>query len=169
MKRMNMKEYKAKLRELIKELKMEPEDFRAIAAIIVGERKRLMEAGLRIDNEQPQVALKPSTIARKSGAHKTVRFTKKIGLYSAKAKKAESPSTPLIDTGIMMKTAPIQITKNRARIPIANARALIGKYHQDGGGRLPKRPHWGISPTAKKKIDAFIDARIRRIVRESGI
>lgn len=167
MRRMEIKQFRTKLKEVRNKLKLTREDFQFMAGIIVSDRKRLMDAGLRIDNEQAQTPLKQKTIDRKSGKHKTIRFSKKKGgLYSSRAKVSATPSTPLVDTGIMKTTAPIQLTAKSARIPIARSRKTIGAYHQSGGGHLPQRPHWGISPTAKRKIDAFLEARIKRILKE---
>ena len=155
------------------------------AEVAAMERKKGFQEGVGPDGKSwPE--LKPATIMRKTGAHKTTRARKgelvtgKVKGYGSRLSRALkkgastasiSPTSPLIDTGALM-TPTIHATTNQGRVHLATSRILpvsggksISTIHDKGSGHIPKRHHWGIYPEAEKKIRDYFALYVSRIMR----
>ena len=193
---MNISELKLKLTQLQKDMLPSAENLRNYAGIVVERRRTLMLSGMKIDETGGQTPLKQSTILRKMGAHSTKHFrsgffafvlgkrfykgkVESFGQRTASAiKKGTSqrsiaPQTPLIDTGMMMNPLPIRVSGHSAFIEIARSRGKgsaggksISEVHQKGTGRIPARPHFGIAPSAERKILTIEGNRLKRIIEK---
>lgn len=119
-------------------------------------------------NGESWAALKPETIKQKSGKHSTTRVKRKngiSGLGKADSKPSKHPTKPLIDTGNMMN-ATTHVFKGRAEVRMARSRSepisggfeSIAKIHQEGLGKNPPRPHWGIYAESRRAIDKAWEA-----------
>jgi hypothetical protein len=86
---------------------------------------------------------------------------------SKRKKGAKSPTSPLIDEGIMQaiyrdKTA----TKGNlmSRVTVAKKRNEIAEYHNEGDG-VPKREFFGIGKTVKPKMDKLVKLKLAKVIR----
>lgn len=142
------------------------------AEIAASERKAGFQRGEGPDGEKWK-ALEPETIMRKRGAHSTLRVRKgeaykgKVRSYRSRLSSAIkkgtdtgsiSPTSPLIDTGNLMNVTTTATTRE-GRVILAKSRSIpvhggksISEIHDEGGGHVPKRKHWGIYAKAKKRI-----------------
>jgi hypothetical protein len=148
-------------------------NFKEFAEIAREERFNGFQRGEGPDGEKWQ-SLEPETIMRKRGAHKTTRvrkgeaYTGKVRSYQSRLQSALkkgsdttsiSPTSPLIDTGNLMK-ATTTATSTEGRVVLAKSRSMpvhngksISEIHDEGGGHVPKRRHWAIYVKAKERIE----------------
>jgi len=142
--------------------KLKQEHFHAFASIVREERAKGFERGEGPDGEK-WTPLKPATIARKAGLHKTTRVQRNkqgiSGLGKSKtSKKSKSPSSPLIDMGVLMApTVYAGKDYGQVRLPRSRGESVwsgrsISDIHDKGAGKIPRRHHWAIYKNARTRI-----------------
>lgn len=173
-------EVAANLRKMRKALEDELVKFHLDAAIIIrDEREKAFMRGAGPNGEKWE-PLKPKTIERKKAAHKTLIYAskKKNGPQgireSQRNRKAKYPDKPLIDTMAMMKPT-VESDKTEGRVIMAKSRGerisnegSIAQIHDKGTSKIPKRPHWGIHPMAKRRIQLAYKRFLDGIVMKYG-
>lgn len=65
-------------------------------------------------------------------------------------------STPFLDTGLLLNSVFKTINGDVGEVFIGSARAEIAAILNDGQGRIPARPFWGISEIVQKQIDEIL-------------
>ena len=176
---MNIDQTKRMLEALVQRLGYSPAELLKFANIVAEERKAHFDRGEGPDGEK-WAALSPRTILAKSREHHTTRVMRRkgiSGLGKSKSRKASAtPSSPLIDTG-MLRNVTSTATNKVARIKLARGRSenvgpgySISEIHDKGLGRVPQRRHWGIPKAALERIirehEYIQNKRIKEIIEE---
>ena len=92
--------------------------------------------------------LSPKTLENKRKTH----WSKDSSGRAKKMPPSKTPEKPLLDQHIMRQAA-MGSNKNYGWLKIKwKGREDIAQYHETGGGRLPKRSHWGIYKKARERI-----------------
>jgi hypothetical protein len=172
---MTIGQFRKKIQESRSMLKADLLSFHRDAAMMARDEREKAFMGSKAPDGSKWAPLKPATIRAKKGEHSTVRVyrAKKggpSGLSSRKAKKSQYPEKPLIDTGMMMKPtvsagiASGKVTMARSRGEVVSSAGSIGKIHNEGEGKNPKREHWAIYPNAVKRIEDLWEKKLDGIV-----
>jgi phage gpG-like protein len=70
-------------------------------------------------------------------------------------------SRPLVDTGQLLRSIKDEIIdKNSAHVFVGSNRELIAKELNDGKGKMPARPFFGLSKTVLDEIDKLLGTSI---------
>jgi hypothetical protein len=151
---------------------------REAAAIIRLERAKGFDRGQSPTGEGWK-PLAHETIKRKRGEHSTQKMYRKqkggpTGLSSRRAKPSATPEKPLIDTGAL-RMPTVEADAKSGRVVMAKSRSemvssagSIGKIHNEGAGKVPKREHWGIYPEAIKQVTRLYNTTLKEVVRAAS-
>lgn len=70
--------------------------------------------------------------------------------------KLKGNSRPFFETGQLFNSIKSKFNANTAEVFVASARANIAAKLNDGQGRIPARPFWGISEIVQREIDEIL-------------
>jgi hypothetical protein len=80
----------------------------------------------------------------------------------------------LIDTGALRKPT-IEADAKSGRVVMAKSRSeivssagSIGRIHNEGAGKVPKREHWGISMAAQKRIHKAYNLVLKELAKRAA-
>jgi hypothetical protein len=106
------------------------------------------------------------------GIEEKQQFGKAFPDNAESTEKKKGFNHPLKDTGLMkdpdrMIKKKATRTRQVAELYPNERRANIAYWNQNGTDRIPRRPFWGISEDAKKRIFRLVERRIDKALRDA--